>query len=133
MFKISAKSELVPCRLVGSYKKLRKPHYSSTFYSILSGDDLKFIDEHLLPKIFVKLILETIIKILCASWARVNLPHISNKKCIKIILQRNLLKINRKFHVATEIGSTFFDCWSCKSGISSSFVYSKKIRCAQND
>jgi hypothetical protein len=31
-------------------------------------------------------------KIWCASWARVNLPHISNKKCIKIVLQRNLLK-----------------------------------------
>jgi hypothetical protein len=31
-------------------------------------------------------------KIWCASWARVNLPHISNKKYIKIILQRNLPK-----------------------------------------
>jgi hypothetical protein len=31
-------------------------------------------------------------KIWCASWARVNLPHNSNKKCIKIVLQRNLLK-----------------------------------------
>jgi hypothetical protein len=31
-------------------------------------------------------------KIWCASWARVNLPHISNKKYIKFVLQRNLLK-----------------------------------------
>jgi hypothetical protein len=44
----------------------------------------------------------------CASWARVNMPHISNKICIKIVLQRNLLKINRKLRVATKIGSTFF-------------------------
>jgi hypothetical protein len=31
-------------------------------------------------------------KIWCASWARVNLPHIGIKRCIKIVLQRNLLK-----------------------------------------
>jgi hypothetical protein len=36
--------------------------------------------------------LRKIKKIWCASWARVNLPHISNKKCIKIIRQRNLPK-----------------------------------------
>jgi hypothetical protein len=35
-------------------------------------------------------------KIWCASWARVNLPHIGIKRCIKIVLQRNLLK---KTHV----------------------------------
>jgi hypothetical protein len=34
-------------------------------------------------------------KIWCASWARVNLPHISNEKCIKIVLQRNLFKNTR--------------------------------------
>jgi hypothetical protein len=33
-------------------------------------------------------------KIWCASRARVNLPHIGNRKCIKFVLHRNLLKCN---------------------------------------
>jgi hypothetical protein len=34
-------------------------------------------------------------KIWCASWARVNLPHIGNRICIKFVLYRNLLKMQR--------------------------------------
>jgi hypothetical protein len=42
-------------------------------------------------------------KIWCASWARVNLPHISNKKCIKIVLQRNLLEKTQGLSFSVEI------------------------------
>jgi hypothetical protein len=41
-------------------------------------------------------------KIWCASWVRVNLPHISNKKSIKIVLQQNLLK-NTQYPFSVEI------------------------------
>jgi hypothetical protein len=34
-------------------------------------------------------------KIWCASRARVNLPHIGNRKCIKFVQHRNLLKMQR--------------------------------------
>jgi hypothetical protein len=41
---------------------------------------------------FLENFVNSLKKIWCASWARVNLPHISNMKCIKLVLQRNLLK-----------------------------------------
>jgi hypothetical protein len=46
-------------------------------------------------------------KIWCTSRARVNLPHISNRKCIKFVLHRNLLKMQHSTFLSRNLNGRY--------------------------
>jgi hypothetical protein len=46
-------------------------------------------------------------KIWCASRARVNLPHIGNRKCIKFVLHRNLLKMQCSTFLSRNLNGSY--------------------------